>query len=206
MYKLANGKEIDEDECLDALNDNGGEFFHWLDSETGEVVTIAELDDMVDVDEMSDKYDSDPRYFAIPKLETHEKYEIMVKFAEFAAHEDKDLAEKLFIALNGQGAFRRFKDAVYSAGKEWVDSWYEWEKESLFEYLDAWLKDLPIDINDGWQDFFENNCDCPICQAMARGDTDEESLRDAFREANFNQVVGDIRRKSVDNITKKKGK
>lgn len=48
---------------------------------------------------------------------------------------------------------------------------------------------LPFEIREKMDDF---GCDCPICQAMKEGKTSEIELRDAFRQANFKNVLDDI--------------
>lgn len=62
--------------------------------------------------------------------------------AEVVTPKDEQAAEKLSIALMGKGAFRRFKDILYTLDEEWSKSWYEWKDRKLKEAVDAWLESV----------------------------------------------------------------
>ena len=57
---------------------------------------------------------------------------------------DEHAAEKLAIALNGKGAFRRFKDTLHRVDDRWLQAWYQWRDKQLQAAVDEWLKDVLI--------------------------------------------------------------
>jgi len=102
---------------------------YYLDKETGQVIVLSEeiaryaeededsiREDLPDWQkgeiQVADniRNDSIDRYINIPEKPTHESYNIMVDFAEKV--EDELLREKLYIALDGKGAFGRFKRVI----------------------------------------------------------------------------------------------
>jgi len=72
----------------------------------------------------------------IDGIKSYQKYNLM---EDFAARQNDRLRELLSVALNGKGAFRRFKDVLYSFPEE-QEKWYEFEHE--------WLKQQAIDFLD----------------------------------------------------------
>src|SRR5258707_4799028 len=65
----------------------------------------------------------------------------MVDFVdEMVAPADEQAAEKLSLALNGKGAFRRFKDTLHRVDEQWLQAWYRWRNKRLEAALDEWLK------------------------------------------------------------------
>ena len=83
----------------------------------------------------------DPRWIRVPSVPTHEVYELMVEFAESV--EDRHLGELPEMALDGPGAFRRFKDVLARYPSQ-LDRWHAF-KRSYFEREAAeWLESLGI--------------------------------------------------------------
>lgn len=70
------------------------------------------------------------RFIHIPKQESRDGYNDMVDFAETATN--NRLRELLSVALNGRGAFRRFKDVLHN---------YPEDRQRFFEFSDRRLKD-----------------------------------------------------------------
>ena len=69
----------------------------------------------------------------------------MVDFVdEMVAPADENAAEKLSIALDGKGAFRRFKDTLYRVDEQWLQAWYQWKNKQLKAALDEWLQSVLI--------------------------------------------------------------
>ena len=67
----------------------------------------------------------------------------------FVAHivvpKNERVAEKLFVALRGKGAFRRFKDVLYAVGDEWVQAWYHWREDHLHQVMKDWFESLSVE-------------------------------------------------------------
>ncbi len=80
--------------------------------------------------------DEKNRFLLIPKRESHEGYEIMVAFAESVRR--KGLQEKLSLALNGRGAFRRFRSVLNDYPDE-LEKWYKFKDDWMREEAVQWL-------------------------------------------------------------------
>ncbi len=119
----------------------------YLDTETGEIIDLP--DDIMravedgETESLAVDWDEDlaetaenilgdeaNRYLLIPRRESREGYEVMVAFT--GAVEDKHLGEKLGIALNGKGAFRRFRDVLKHHPGE-LEQWYKFKDDYLKE-------------------------------------------------------------------------
>lgn len=131
----------------------------YLDTETGEIIDMP--DDIMravedgknesasvewdeELAETADKILSDEksRFLPIPKRESHEGYEIMVSFAETVTN--KGLKEKLSVALDGKGAFRRFRSALDQHPGE-LERWYTFKDDWMRGEAIQWLFDHGIE-------------------------------------------------------------
>ena len=72
----------------------------------------------------------------VEPLESHEEYDWMVKFASSIG--DPRLRELLEVALDGRGAFRRFKDVLARWPKE-RERWFMFRNQCLRDAMRAWL-------------------------------------------------------------------
>lgn len=144
VYRLPNDEVVDVEDITMAMENGSWEHYYFLDTETGKVELITE--DMANHEELLEKMESD-RYVAINNIPSYTKYEWMEDFVKTKIEkEDKNLAEKFWIALDGKGAFRRFKNVLHIAGDKWVKAWYKWKEDRLLHELDEWLENLPIKI------------------------------------------------------------
>ncbi len=89
------------------------------------------------VEEIKEIYeDEEDRYIIIPERTSNDAYEVMVEFAKRL--DNFDVSEELFDALDGRGAFRRFKDTLRrypDIEKEWYDFQLATEKQEVREWL-----------------------------------------------------------------------
>ncbi|MCI8830705.1 MAG: hypothetical protein HFG43_06925 [Lachnospiraceae bacterium] len=133
------------DVILDAIEMADDNYTYFLDLETGESVFLAdELVTGLDNEGLEDEIEENlERYLRLPtKFEIHE-YHIM---EEFIWTLKGDRADKLEHAIQGRGAFRRFKDMVDRMGisQQWYDfqaEYYrklaiEWCQEHGLEYIE----------------------------------------------------------------------
>ena len=96
------------DEALeDAFENNAPEVHSYLHFDTGEVIRIV---DGVADPAMHTRIMSDSRYLRIDPVSSREQYRWMERF--IATVEDAPLRHKLLTAIDGKGAFRRFKDVL----------------------------------------------------------------------------------------------
>jgi hypothetical protein len=126
----------------------------YLDTETGEIISMP--DDVMRAAEDSDAAaeglpdweqelvetaesilgDEKNRYLLIPKRESREGYEIMVAFAESVR--GTGLRDMLSVALNGKGAFRRFRNILNGHPAE-LERWYTFKDDWMREEAVQWL-------------------------------------------------------------------
>ena len=67
----------------------------------------------------------------------------MVEFVDkMVAPVDERAAEALSMALDGKGAFRRFKDALHLLDDQWPQAWYQWKQTQHEVAVDEWLKSV----------------------------------------------------------------
>ncbi|MBN2724488.1 MAG: hypothetical protein JXR95_10495 [Deltaproteobacteria bacterium] len=101
------------------------------------------------------------RYLKVEPASSREQYKWMEKFVS-TVHEEK-LKERLLIAIDGKGAFRRFKDLlVHFPGVR--ERWYSYRAVHLHDHINNWLGnlDLAVDIAPPWGDDIEIPDDEPI--------------------------------------------
>ncbi|MCL4518846.1 MAG: UPF0158 family protein [Thaumarchaeota archaeon] len=136
--------KIDMGELVDAFDSSGYERSYFLDLETGKLeLLIPDAVDDIEKEEMEYKIDSNPgRYERVPSIESHEAYQIMVDFADTVA--DSNLHDLLSVALNGSGAFRRFKDVLAPFPEE-RKRWFDFKYRRMKDNVDEWLQDIGVE-------------------------------------------------------------
>lgn len=141
MLTLPNGKSIDLDMLETAMEDSDLAHRYFLNLVTGEVVFFSDYLGTSDEDErLFDDIDGSTDYIAIERIPSHVAYQWMVDFVdELVAPADEQAAEKLSLALNGKGAFRRFKDTLHGFDDHWLQAWYHWRNKRLEAAVDEWL-------------------------------------------------------------------
>ena len=134
--------KIDLDELCSAMEDSSYEHEYYLDLETGEILLISDYMNAEEIGKLKDQIDEDSdRYERIPKAESHEGYEDMVDF--IATVKDKRLAALLEVAINGKGAFRRFKDVLLNYPEE-RERWFQFKDAKVQERALEWLDDIDV--------------------------------------------------------------
>lgn len=144
MITLPNGKPIDLDMLETAVEDSDLANQYFLNLVTGEVVFFSDYLGLSEEGERPlEKIDGSNDYVAVERIPSHEAYQWMVDFVdEVVAPADEQAAEKLSIALNGKGAFRRFKDTLHRVNEQWLQAWYQWKEKQLQLAVEEWLKDV----------------------------------------------------------------
>ena len=115
---LRNAEEMDDDEILELLD--------WQQEE----MRIA-----IDIEENFMDYEGIPKQFEV------NEYRMMERFCYSVKNERKMNA--LLEAINGRGAFRRFKDKVTSLGLD--DQWYQFRDECYKQFAMDWCDARGID-------------------------------------------------------------
>ncbi len=86
--------------------------------------------------------DKKGRYVRIPERYSAEAHQVMSEFLETI--EDHVLRGELTHALNGKGAFRRFKDILITYPKE-RKRWHGYNAQAMKKVIMEWLKALEIE-------------------------------------------------------------
>jgi hypothetical protein len=94
--------------------------------------------------------DGSTNYVAVERIPSYEAYQWMVDFVdELVAPADENAAEKLSIALDGKGAFRRFKDTLHRVDERWLRAWYTWRDQRLKAAVEEWIRSVGSTNNQG---------------------------------------------------------
>jgi hypothetical protein len=133
----------------------------YLDTRTGEIVNIpdevmsvVESEDEEEIERLPDWEqglietaksvfsDEEGRYVDIPRRPSYEGYNLMVEFANTV--KSRGLREKLDIALDGKGAFRRFKNVLKNHPDE-EKRWFAFKDERMRQDVRDWLHSIGIE-------------------------------------------------------------
>ena len=129
--------KINLDELCEAMENSSYENEYYLDLKTGEILFLSEYMGDEETEKLRERLDDDPdRYEPIPKAESHVGYEDMRDF--IATVENEHLAELLEVAINGKGAFRRFKDVLLSYPEE-REQWFQFKDDRIQQRALEWL-------------------------------------------------------------------
>lgn len=139
---------VDWEALEDAFENNAPEVHSYLHLTTGEVLRVV---DGVADPHMHARISADPNYLRIDPVSSREQYRWMERFIPMV--DDTELRGKLAQAIDGKGAFRRFKDVLmtYAADRE---RWFTFRSERLRTFMEAWLTAHAIKAvpRPGWGD------------------------------------------------------
>ncbi len=117
----------------DAFENNAPEVHSYLHIETGEVIRV--VDGIADPS-MHSRIMSNPQYLPIDPVSSREQYRWMERFIETVEH--AELRTKLSTAIDGKGAFRRFKDVLMAHAVD-RERWFAFRSERLRATMETWL-------------------------------------------------------------------
>jgi hypothetical protein len=124
---------VDWEALEDAFENNAPEVHSYLHLTTGEVLRVV---DGVADPQMHVRIASDGNYLRIDPVSSREQYRWMERFIPMV--EEGDLRSKLTVAIDGKGAFRRFKDVLMAYGPD-REKWFGFRSERLRTFMEAWL-------------------------------------------------------------------
>jgi hypothetical protein len=124
---------VDWEALEDAFENNAPEVHSYLHLTTGEVLRVV---DGVADPQMHVRIASDGNYLRIDPVSSREQYRWMERFIPMV--DNNELRGKLTQAIDGKGAFRRFKDVLMSYGTE-RERWFAFRSERLRTFMEAWL-------------------------------------------------------------------
>jgi hypothetical protein len=118
----------------DAFENNAPEVHSYLHQGTGEVIRV--VDGIADPTTHA-RISSDPTYLRVDPVSSREQYRWMERF--IATVEEGPLRTKLLAAIDGKGAFRRFKDVLMGFPVD-RERWFTFRSERLRTCMEAWLE------------------------------------------------------------------
>jgi hypothetical protein len=125
--------EISWEALEDAFENNAPEVHSYLNLLTGEVLRVV---DGVADPAMHQRIASDSSYQRVDPVSSREQYRWMERFIPTVV--EGELRSRLVAAIDGKGAFRRFKDVLMGYPVE-RERWFEFRTERLRACMDAWL-------------------------------------------------------------------
>ena len=147
----------------DVVNEMDGlmdEHQAYLNRRTGELITVStedlsEAEDEVDISQYPDwqqeiiekakEVIDDDDFLPLPSKFEIDEYRIMEEFCWSV--QDQGMKEDLLGKIRGQGAFRRFKDAIHFFGIE--EAWHQFRQEALEKIAIEWLEEHDIPYTQG---------------------------------------------------------
>src|SRR5450432_890502 len=124
---------VDWEALEDAFENNAPEVHSYLHLVAGEVLRV--VDGIADP-EMHSRIASDTTYMRIEPVSSREQYRWMERFIPMV--DEGELRDQLSAAIDGKGAFRRFKDVLMTYGTE-RERWFAFRSERLRVFMEAWL-------------------------------------------------------------------
>lgn len=97
-------------------------------------------EELLEADQVEQFYGS--RYIRVPEADSHEGYRDMERFIYTV--QDERLQNRLWQAIQGRGAFRRFKDVLAGAYRD-QKRWYAFQHDRLKERILGWLESEGIE-------------------------------------------------------------
>ena len=124
----------------DAFENNAPEVHSYLHLQNGEVIRI--VDGIADP-AMHQRIMNDASYLRIDPVSSREQYRWMERF--IATVEEDELRHRLTSAIDGKGAFRRFKDVLMSFPVD-RERWFRFRSERLRACMEAWLEAHSVSV------------------------------------------------------------
>ncbi len=118
----------------DAFENNAPEVHSYLQLATGEVIRV--VDGIADPG-MHARIGTDAGYLRVDPVSSREQYRWMERF--IATVEESEFRTKLVQAIDGKGAFRRFKDVLMAFPVE-RERWFTFRSERLRTCMEGWLE------------------------------------------------------------------
>ncbi len=146
---------LDLDEIATALSDQTDYERRWLiDPRTGQIAawttdTGIDGENPVDLDELD--------LISIDPLPSHVWYQDMADFAERIS--DDRAGRRLVRAIQGRGAFRRFKDELYEEYPELVPLWHAFRDARAKRRAVEWLLDQGLVVDDAAVQYLTEHSD-----------------------------------------------
>lgn len=149
------------DDLINEIEIQIDETFTYINTETGEVITLSREEMRAAEDEEPlENYpdwqreniekaikiieDENEAYLDFTLRNEYHEYEIVEKF--IGTLSEAEVREELFGAIQGRGAFRRFKDGIREHGVE--KKWYEFKEKKIKDLVIKWCEENDLAIEE----------------------------------------------------------
>ena len=130
---------------MDAIEGASDEWQYFYDLKAHKSIWLSQYSSVDDEEERELLEEEPERFILLPsKYEIHE-YSIMEEFVESLPK--GTVQNQLFNAIQGRGAFRRFKDGVNRLGI--AKQWYDYQEKAYRELAIRWCEDNEYEV---WED------------------------------------------------------
>jgi hypothetical protein len=129
---------VDLEELSEVLESGAGEGGGLVDLDSGEVWSLSAIEYSQESGERAPDFEAPDRWLDVPAEGSVDGYHDMEQFIEGVT--DPDRADRLAIAIDGKGAFRRFKE-VLARWPEDEERWYRFSDERRRGRARRWLAD-----------------------------------------------------------------
>ncbi len=152
-------KPVKLKDIVDEMEMQMDEYHKYLNKETGEIVTVSTEElSIAEESEEDDDFSEYPdwqqdsiksaldvienweNYIELPDKWEINEYDIIEEFC--GSIKNDRISNALYSAIQGRGAFRRFKDAIIRFGVE--DGWYKFREEALMQIAIEWCEENEI--------------------------------------------------------------
>jgi hypothetical protein len=129
---------VDLPELRFAMEDATYEHQYFLDTETGETILVSEMfDDEEAQRQLAEIDEAEPgRFLRVPSADSRKGYDDMRDFID--TFSDEHLKVLLDVAIQGRGAFRRFKDVLARHPAE-QERWFDFQAARVYARALEWL-------------------------------------------------------------------
>jgi hypothetical protein len=158
---MINKKPVKLDELVGEIEIQINGTFSYINTETGEVITLSEeeiraVEDEKPIENFPDWQkeniekageileDEDGIYLDFTLRNDYHEYDIIEEFIGTVM--DEEIQDALYEAIQGRGAFRRFKDGIIGHGVE--KDWYAYKDKKIKELVIEWCKEHDIEIEE----------------------------------------------------------
>lgn len=125
-----------------AFERNSPEQESFLDLETGDLLAITAGEP--DAPARRARVATHPeRYLRVDPASSREQYRWMERFVGSVA--DAPLRDRLLVAIDGKGAFRRFKDVLLAFPAE-RERWFAYRSDLLHFHIQTWMEHMKIEV------------------------------------------------------------
>lgn len=129
---------VDIQKIIDAIEMATDFTTNYYDAQSGEVVCVFENMSNEEQQELCDEIENNPdQFYRLPSQYDIHEYSIMEDFID--SLDDSAIRNKLYRAIQGKGAFRRFKDEICYLGLR--EEWSTFQHNAYVEIAKEWCKD-----------------------------------------------------------------